>query len=188
VGTLFVRSDILLMNYLKYDKAVIGNYVLIITFILLIPLLQEAIFTQLLPKTSRFSCKTDYQKYYTDIKYIRIGAVILSFCYVLFLPFILKLLSSEKYEINMFHIFILGIPYIFGLFNEFNCVLLYAMEKHRYIAMAYFLGLVSIIVVLFSYRNITTLFHVVVATILGKLVMESIIYFKVKECLRTAPD
>jgi len=188
VGTLFIRADILLMNYLKYDKAVIGNYVLVITFILLITLLQDAIFTQLLPKTSKFSSKSDYQKYYSDIKYIRIGAVILSFFYVLILPFTLELLYSDKYEINMFLIFMLGIPFIFGLFNEFNSVLLYAMEKHRYISMAYLLGLVGIIAVLFSYRNITTLFHVVIAAILGKLVMESFIYFKVKQCLRSVPE
>lgn len=187
VGTLFVRSDILLMNYLKYDKAVIGNYVLIITFILLITLLQEAIFTQLLPKTSKFSCKADYQKYYADIKSIRISVVILSFFYVLILPFALELLYSEKYEINMLLIFIMGIPYIFGLFNEFNSVLLYAMGKHRYIAMAYLLGLIGIIIVLFFYQNFTTLFHVIIAAIIGKLMMEFFIYFKVRQCLRLAP-
>ncbi|HEX9971218.1 MAG TPA: oligosaccharide flippase family protein, partial [bacterium] len=109
-NTLFVKSDILLINYLKYDKAVIGNYVLIFFFISLISLLQDAIFTQLLPKTSEFHRQSDFKKYYSDIKYIRIGTVIVSLIYVLILPIALRLIYADQYKIEYIPILIFGLP------------------------------------------------------------------------------
>ena len=187
-NTLFVKSDVLLINYLKYNKTVIGNYILILYFISLISLFQDAIFTQLLPKISKFHYKADYQKYYADIKYIRIGAMFLSLIYVLVLPFLLKVIYADQYEIDYLTIFIFGIPFLFSLFNEFNGVLLYAMEKHRYISMANVLGLVCVVIALFMFRSVTTVFHVVIAMMIGKFVVESFIYLKVKQCLRSVPD
>jgi O-antigen/teichoic acid export membrane protein len=187
-NTLFVKSDILLINYLGYDKKVIGNYVLIFFFISLISLLQDAIFTQLLPKTSEFRRQSDYQKYYFDIKYIRIGAVIVSFIYVLVLPVVLRLIYADQYQIEYLPILIFGLPFLFSLFNEFNGVLLYAMEQHRYISMANISGLIFVIIGLFVFPSMTTVLHVVIAVTIGKLVVESFIYVKVKQCLRAVPD
>jgi O-antigen/teichoic acid export membrane protein len=187
-NTLFVKSDILLINYLKYDKAIIGNYVLIFFFISLISLLQDAIFTQLLPKTSEFRCQSDFKKYYHDIKYIRIGAVIVSFIYVLILPVALRLIYADQYQIEFIPILIFGLPFLFSLFNEFNGVLLYAMEQHRYISMANVCGLIVVMIGLFLFPSVTTVLHVVVAVTIGKLVVESFIYVKVKQCLRAVPE
>lgn len=186
-NTLFVKSDILLINYLGYDKAVIGNYVLIFFFISLISLLQDAIFTQLLPKTSEFRHQSDYKKYYSDIKYIRIGALIMSLIYVLILPVTLQLIYADKYQIEYLPIFIFGLPFLLSLFNEFNVVLLYAMEQHRYISMANIFGLIVVIIGLFLFPSIKTVLHVVIAMTVGKLVVESFIYVKVKQCLRAVP-
>jgi len=187
-NTLFVKSDILLINYLKYDKAVIGNYVLIFFFISLISLLQDAIFTQLLPKTSEFRQRSDYQKYYADIKYIRIGAIIVSLIYVLILPQVLQWIYSDKYQIEYLPILIFGIPFLFSLFNEFNGVLLYGMAQHRYISMANIFGLIFVVIGLFMFPSVTTVLHVVLAVTIGKLVVESFIYLKVKQCLQAIPE
>lgn len=187
-NTLFVKSDILIINYLGYDKAVIGNYVLIFFFISLISLLQDAIFTQLLPKTSEFRQQSDYQKYYSEIRYIRIGAIILSLVYILILPIALRLIYGDQYQIEYLPIFIFGLPFLFSLFNEFNGVLLYAMEKHRYISMANVGGLISVVTGLLLFPSVTTVLHVVLAVTAGKLVVESFIYFKVKQCLRLVID
>lgn len=186
-NTLFVKADILLVNYLGYNKAVIGNYVLIFFFISLISLLQEAIFTQLLPKTSEFRRQSDYKKYYSDIKYIRIGAVMASLFYVLLLPVILQLIYSNQYQIDYLPIFIFGAPFLFSLFNEFNSVLLYGMEQHRYISAANACGLVFVIIGLFMFRSAMTVVHIVVAVTIGKLVVDTFIYLKVKQCLRAVP-
>lgn len=187
-NTLFVKSDILLINYLGYNKAVIGNYVLIFFFISLISLLQDAIFTQLLPKTSDFRRQSDYQKYYSDIRYIRIGALVVSFIYVLILPGALRLIYADQYQIEYLPIMIFGLPFLFSLFNEFNSVLLYAMEQHRYISMANVCGLICVIIGLSLFPSVTTVFHVVMAVTVGKLVVESIIFVKVNQCLRSVPD
>jgi len=189
-NTLFVRSDILLINYLKYDEKVIGNYALMLYTISLISLLQMAVFTQLLPKTSKFTSRVDYQNYYKDIKYIRLGAVILSSVYIIILPFLLKLFYSDGYDINPLVVFVFGLPYLFSLFNEFNCVLLYSMEKHRYISIANALGLCCVILVLFLFRDRDpkTIVHVVAAVMTGKIVVDSYVYFKVKQCLRSLPE
>jgi|GEM_PF-2166339 len=187
-NTLFVKSDILLINYLGYNKAVIGNYVLIFFFISLISLLQEAIFTQLLPKTSEFRRQSDYQKYYSDIRYIRIGALVVSFIYVLILPGALRLIYADQYQIEHLPILIFGLPFLFSLFNEFNSVLLYAMEQHRYISMANVCGLICVIIGLSLFPSVTTVLHVVIAVTVGKLVVESIIFVKVKECLQAVPE
>lgn len=183
-NTLFVKSDILIINYLKYEKTVIGNYGLILTFVSLISLLQMSIFTQLLPKTSKFTSKADYQKYYSDIKYIRIGVVLLSLVYIILLPFLLKIVYASQYEINTMLIIIFGLPYLFSLFNEFNSVLLYSMEKHRYISIANALGLGCIVFILFIFQDIKTILHIVAAVIFGKVVVDSFVYIKVKHCLR----
>ncbi len=183
-NTLFTKADVLLVNYLHYEKTVIGNYVLILFFISLISLLQEAIFTQLLPKTSDFHTKNDFEQYYADIKYIRIGAICLSLIYILILPFLLKIIYANQYQIDNFVVFIFGLPFLFSLYNEFNGVLLYAIEKHRYISMGNILGLIAIAMALFTFRSETTVLHVVLAVIIGKLVVESFIYLKVKQCLR----
>jgi len=145
-NTLFVKSDIIFINYLKYDKVVIGNYGLILTFISLIGLLQMSIFTQLLPKTSKFKIQADY------------------------------------------HVVLFGLPYLFSLFNEFNCVLLYAMEKHRYISIANALGLGCIIIILSIFPDIKTVWHIVIAVMIGKIVVDSFVYFKVKQCLGLLTD
>ncbi len=187
-NTLFVKSDILLINYLAYDKAVIGNYVLIFFFISLITLLQDAIFTQLLPKTSEFRRRSDYQKYYADIKYIRLGAVLVSMIYVFILPQSLRWIYGNKYQIEYLPILIFGIPFLFSLFNEFNGVLLYAMEQHRYISMANILGLICVVIGLFTFPSVTTVLHVVLAVTIGKMVVEFFIYLKVKHCLRSVPE
>lgn len=187
-NTLFVRSDILLINYLKYDKVVIGNYTLIIYTISLISLLQMTVFTQLLPKTSQFTSRVDYQNYYADIKYIRLGAVILSFAYIIVLPFLLKFFYSDGYEIKPLIVIVFGIPFLFSLFNEFNCVLLYSMEKHRYISLANALGLCCVIIVLFVFRDIKTVSHIVAGVMTGKIIVDSFVYFKVKQCLRSVTD
>jgi len=183
-NTLFVRSDILLINYLKYDKHVIGNYTLMLYMVSLIGLLQMAIFTQLLPKTSQFSHRADYDRYYGEIKYIRIGIVLLSFVYILILPFLLKLLYSNQYTIRPVLIIIFGLPFLFSLFNEFNSVLLYSMEKHRYISLANALGLACVIIALLLYRDVKTSVHIVAAVMMGKFVVDTFIYLKVKQCLR----
>jgi O-antigen/teichoic acid export membrane protein len=78
VNSFFVKSDILLANFLQYDKKSIGNYALVFYFISLIGLLQEALFTQLLPKTSKFCKAEDFVRYYKDIQYIRWTAIALS--------------------------------------------------------------------------------------------------------------
>jgi O-antigen/teichoic acid export membrane protein len=187
-NTLFVKSDILLINYLGYDKAVIGNYVLIFFFISLISLLQDAIFTQLLPKTSQFRRQSDYQKYYADIRYIRISAVIVSLIYVMILPIALRLIYANQYQIEYLPILIFGLPFLFSLFNEFNGVLLYAMEQHRYISMANVCGLIFVVVGLFMFPSVATVLHVVLAVAVGKLVVESFVYVKVKQCLRLIPE
>jgi O-antigen/teichoic acid export membrane protein len=187
-NTLFVKSDILLINYLGYDKAVIGNYVLIFFFISLISLLQDAIFTQLLPKTSQFRRQSDYQKYYAEIRYIRISAVIVSLIYVMILPIALRLIYANQYQIEYLPILIFGLPFLFSLFNEFNGVLLYAMEQHRYISMANVCGLIFVIVGLFMFPSVATVLHVVLAVAVGKLVVESFVYVKVKQCLRLIPE
>lgn len=187
-NTLFVKSDILLVNYLKYDKATIGNYVLIFFFISLISLLQDAIFTQLLPKTSEFRRQSDYQKYYDDIKYIRLGAVMVSLVYVLILPQALRWIYGDKYQIEYLPILIFGVPFLFSLFNEFNGVLLYAMERHRYISMANILGLLCVVIGLFMFPSAATVLHIVLAVTLGKLVVEFFIYMKVNQCLRAVPE
>lgn len=187
-NTFFVKADILSINYLKYDKAVIGNYGLILTFISLISLLQMSIFTQLLPKTSKFETREDYQKYYADIKYIRIGVVILSLVYILLLPFFMKIVYAQQYDIQIILVILFGIPYLFSLFNEFNSVLLYGMEKHRYISIANALGLVCIIAMLLFYREAKTITHIVAAVVLGKIVVDFFIFIKVKQCLRSVPN
>jgi len=187
-NTLFVKSDIIFINYLKYDKVVIGNYGLILTFISLIGLLQMSIFTQLLPKTSKFKIQADYQKYYAEIKFIRIVTVILSLIYIILLPFFLKIIYSRQYEINIFIVVLFGLPYLFSLFNEFNCVLLYAMEKHRYISIANALGLGCIIIILSIFPDIKTVWHIVIAVMIGKIVVDSFVYFKVKQCLGLLTD
>lgn len=186
--TLFVKSDILMINILKYENVVIGNYSLILTFISTISLLQMSVFTQLLPKTSQFQTKSDYKKYYSDIKYIRAGAVLISAIYIIVLPFVLKFLYANQYEINPIIIFIFGIPFLMSLFNEFNSVLLYAIEKHHFISYSKILGLILLICILFISRNIQTVLHVVTAVMTGKIVVELIIYLKVKQCLKSLPD
>jgi O-antigen/teichoic acid export membrane protein len=183
-NSFFVKSDILLANLFGYEKEIIGNYNLIFYFISLIGLLQETVFTQLLPKTSHFSGKNDFMAYFHETKYLRLGTVIFSALYVLLLPLFLNWMYSDRYVINYIMVIFLGLPFLFSMFNEFNVVLLYAFEKHMYIAIANAIGLICVVVGMLLFPDVKTIGHIVMAIVAGKFICDFVIFIKVRLCLR----
>ena len=184
-NTLFVKSDILIANILNYSELVVGNYSLYITFVSIMNLIQASIFTQLLPKTMHFTKKHDYHNYYQEVNHIRIILVAFCFLYILLIPIVLKMFYQDQYSIHYMKFVFLGLPFVFSLFNEFNSVLLYSLQKHHFIFIAYVIGLVVLCSCFCMRIEMKSIDHIMYAVIISKLVVDLYIYIQVKRCIKT---